>query len=328
MRFTYKPTVNQMINVYLDTNVWIDIARAWYERDSRSPHKDIATYLKDKVAKQSIRLILSHFHCLEMLKYEDKTWRDRLWLFAVSLSGCTGLLNRQCIQDVLIEQAVSRVFNVEPVGSPSDPYTNSALFGFPFGCKSPYTKVILRTQEGWISFWLDMPEETREQLFLGMMNMEQSFIQRRNNLKLSWRKEDYTTRRRAYITSLFFDLQDSYMRAMIKIGKRFREDIESLRLEDKLRLVTEVPTLDVEVALATQHLQQWDRPEEINDIRDIGHLCMSVPYCDIVVTECYWIDKLKREKMDERYNTILLSDISTLITTLTKEETKETDTSI
>jgi hypothetical protein len=39
---------------------------------------------------------------------------------------------------------------------------------------------------------------------------------------------------------------------------------------------------------------------------------MAVPYCDVVVTERYWIDKLRREKMDKKYNTSLLSDICEL----------------
>jgi hypothetical protein len=255
-----------------------------------------------------------------MLKHKDTAWRKQLWRFAVSLCNCTGLLNRQCIQGDLVKQAVFHVFGMTSGTDPLVPYTSSALFGLPFEVSFPLTDAFLCTPEGWTSFWLDMPEETREDLFRGMRDREQSFVGRRNNLKSSWREDDYVTRRRAYIASLLLDFQELYLRAMTKIGKRFPEDIESLRMEDKLRLVTEVPPLDVEVALATQHLQQWDRPEEINDIRDIGHLCMAVPYCDVVVTERYWIDKLRREKLDEKYQTVLLSDISTLATTLEKAE--------
>jgi len=307
-----------MISVYLDTNVWIDIAWAWYGRNSRSRHKAVATYLADSVRRRIVRLPLSYFHCFEMLKHEDHAWRDRLWKFAVSLSNCTGLLNRQCIQDALIEEAVCRIFCVTSGRSQLDPYTNSGLFGLPLEGQFPLTDLCLRTPEGWTSFWLDMPEETREQLFSGLINSERSFVKRRNNLKSSWTDEDYTTRKRAYIARLFLDLQDSYLHATTKIGKR-PEDIESLSMEDKIRLVTEVPPLDVEVGLATQHLQQWDRLEEVNDVRDIGHLCMAIPYCDVVVTERYWVDKIERERMDERYKTILLSDMSDLETTIEKE---------
>jgi hypothetical protein len=104
------------------------------------------------------------------------------------------------------------------------------------------------------------------------------------------------------------DYQQLYADAMNGIGKSLG-DLEALSMEERMSLVTEVPPWDVEVELATQHQQQWDRAEEENDIRDISHLCMAVPYCDVVVTERYWVDKLRRKKMDEKYGTRLISDI-------------------
>jgi hypothetical protein len=157
-----------------------------------------------------------------------------------------------------------------------------------------------------------MPEEMHQHLFNGLSRFEEEFVARRNELKKSWRKCSHSLRKRAHIARLFMDMQDQYLTPMRTLGKR-REDIEFLDMEDRLRLITEVPPLDVEVSLAVQHQQQWDRQEVMNDVRDISHLCMAIPYCDAVITERYWVDKVEREKIDEKYNTIVTSDLSFLL---------------
>jgi hypothetical protein len=292
-----------MISVYLDTYNWMNLAEG----------KDRVTkdFLAMAVQKKIIRLPLSLFHCREIMKAEFSESRDRVWRFAVSLSRCAGLLVRQCIEPDLIEEAVSRVFRAPRTTDRVDPFTDSGLFGLPCGDDFPLTEASLRTPNGWVGFWLEMPASIREKIYSGLREYEQSFIDRRNKLKTSWRNYDYHMRRRAYAASLLLDHQQSYRNALNRIGKSL-DDIETLPMEKRVSLVTEVAPWDVEVALATQHQQQWDRPEKPNDICDIGHLCMAVPYCDVVVTERYWVDKLTREKMDRKYNTRLLSDISEL----------------
>ena len=296
-----------MINVYLDTYNWIDLAEG--------KHRDTVDFLGMAVQKKTIRLPLSFFHCVEIMKGHYRESRDHVWRFAVSLSRCAGLLVRQHIEPDLIEEAVSRVFRVPRVANQVDPYTDSGLFGLPFGNDFPLTEACLHTPDGWIRFWLEMPPNIRDKIYSGLKEHEGSFIERRNKLKTSWRNYDYGMRKRAYAACFLLNYQRSYRNALDKIGRSLN-DIEALPMEQRISLVTEVPPWDVEVALATQHQQQWDRPEEENDICDISHLCMAVPYCDVLVTERYWVDKLRREKMDKKYNTRLLSDISGLPTVL------------
>ena len=161
-------------------------------------------------------------------------------------------------------------------------------------------------------FWLKMPDEILERLYDGLHIHEEAFIQRRNKLKNTFREESYTLRKRAYVAVLFLSMQEHYLKAMDRLGKT-KMDIESLTTEDRIRLVTDVPTLDVEVSLSTQHQQQWDRPEVINDVRDMSHLCMAIPYCDVVITEKYWVDKIQREKLDKKYGTQVSYDFSFLL---------------
>jgi hypothetical protein len=299
-----------MKTIYLDTNKWIDLS--WAHCDVTDKNREVLTYLKNKVQKGEWRLPLSFIHCHEIIKMKDPLNRRRLWEFAVSLSRCCGLLNKQFILDSLIEESVHSVFNVPSNGTKITPFTKNGFFGFDFQSEYPSVMECIQTERGWIDFWLDLPDEKHDQLFEGLKKLESTFVNQRTALKNSSRNDDADIRKRSYIASLLLDYQEKYLLAIGNIGKT-QHDIESLSMQDRIRLITNVPPLDVEVALAVQHQQQWDRREKENDFRDVSQLCLAVPSCDVVLTEKYWIDKLKREKMDKKYGTQLLSDISDLL---------------
>jgi len=159
--------------------------------------------------------------------------------------------------------------------------------------------------------WLNLPDQTLNTLISGLADRESSFLARRNLLKQTHRHVSASMRRRLYCCSLFLDLQDHYLSILGKFGKG-KEAIAALSQDELSALILNIPPLDVEVCLAAQHQQQWDRQEVSNDIRDFSHLCMAVPYCDVVVTEEYWVHKLSREKLDRKYNTTLFSDVCQL----------------
>ncbi len=77
-------------------------------------------------------------------------------------------------------------------------------------------------------------------------------------------------------------------------------------------LLKDMPSLAVDRALRRQTLKNGSRPWSTNDQRDLDHLSISVPYCDIVVTEKHAVDALKRAGLDSRLNTKLLTDLSEL----------------
>jgi len=296
--------------VYLDTNKWIELERAQSENDAS--RRQIVDHVLSQVEKGLLCLPLSITHCDEMVKHGDVKKRGSLWRLATHLSGCCAMLNKPKLLPALIEEAVYKVFGKQLDREPAEVFTRSGLFGLEFKEPLPLTDLLMTTEYGWNHFWLDMPDEMHERLFEGLRVREEAFVKRRNELKETFREESYELRKRAYVAALFLDMQDHYLRSLTRLGKN-KMDIETLTMEDRIRLVTEVPPLDVEVSLATQHQQQWDRPEVINDVRDINHLCMAIPYCDVVITELYWVDKIQREKLDKKYGTQVSNDLSLLL---------------
>jgi hypothetical protein len=297
--------------VYLDTNIWIELERA--QSDDNSSRRQALEHVLNQARNGLLCFPLSYIHCQEMTKHGDVNKRRSLWGFATHLSSCCAMLNKQSLLPLLIQEAVNKVFNIRLDREPVEVFTRSGLFGIELDRQYPPPELLLmNTEYGWNHFWLDMPDNIHECLFEVLRKQEEDFIQRRSRLKINCRTDSYDSRKRAYAASLLFQMQDEYISSLHRLGKK-KTDIDSLTMEDRIRLVTEVPPLDVEISLSTQHQQQWDRPEETNDIRDINHLCMAIPYCDVVITERYWVDKIQREKLDKKYGTQVSSDLSFLL---------------
>lgn len=73
-----------------------------------------------------------------------------------------------------------------------------------------------------------------------------------------------------------------------------------------------LPTALCLFTLLFQRDQQSERDIQVNDIADIWHLTLAIPYSDIVVTERMWASIAKRAKLDEKCNTIILPSLTDL----------------
>ena len=76
--------------------------------------------------------------------------------------------------------------------------------------------------------------------------------------------------------------------------------------------VTDIPSLAVTMAIRDQRLRGGSRSFTGNDARDITHLSVAVPYCDIVVTDKDARNAMKRADLGNRLKTTVLSDLRTL----------------
>ncbi len=56
--------------------------------------------------------------------------------------------------------------------------------------------------------------------------------------------------------------------------------------------------------------EQRSREIDANDVMDVSFLSVTIPYFDIIVTEQFWVDLAKRNRLDQAYCTILLTDLA------------------
>lgn len=82
--------------------------------------------------------------------------------------------------------------------------------------------------------------------------------------------------------------------------------------DDFRSLVRGTPSLDVEVTLKTSLHRDFNHKWTNNDIYDIKALALTIPYCDVVVTDRSMWSHVTRHKLPQRYNTVVFSRLEEL----------------
>jgi hypothetical protein len=71
-------------------------------------------------------------------------------------------------------------------------------------------------------------------------------------------------------------------------------------------LPTRSVTLDLRRDKHAQGQQQW----EPNDLNDMVALPIAAVYCDVVVTERQWVNRMRRAGVAQRFETRLIADLA------------------
>ncbi len=80
-----------------------------------------------------------------------------------------------------------------------------------------------------------------------------------------------------------------------------------------LAFVDDLPTRYVTNVMRSAKHRETQQKWEPNDFVDIVALPVAVVYCDVVVTEKQWANRLRQGKVDQRYSTVLLNDVADLV---------------
>jgi hypothetical protein len=107
------------------------------------------------------------------------------------------------------------------------------------------------------------------------------------------------------------DLRDIYpavVEALLRAGLDPEVFPGLLGARGLLEFVDDLPTRCVTNVLRRSKHMQRQQPWEPNDFIDIVALPVPAVYCDILVTEKQWVHHLRLGKIEERFETQLLSD--------------------
>ena len=112
--------------------------------------------------------------------------------------------------------------------------------------------------------------------------------------------------------------------AIIEIGDIFNEGFEQrggISAADKFFSVgrnelsaryDSMPSFDVSVTLKTSLHRDANHRWKNNDFYDIGALALTIPYCDVVLTDRSMLSHVTRHKLPEKYGTAVLSQLDDL----------------
>lgn len=320
---TFDPTFSGKV-IYLDQKCWINLAKIHYG----SPTEDERIIL-DTIIEASERgsaifpLFMSHVD--ETCRIADPKRRERLASLMVQISN--GYAITPYVEPIM--EAEIRNIVLKKMGVPVIDLRNHVLGkGIPhlLGIKPEIVKRDGSDKKP--------PEEIKKKMFKILNSLEAlKFILTHTNAKESIRRnpincaeqmevirqklheiEDNDFRRRVFFArNVSAMIVPKLVKILIKFGLPKDYIINNdWTLDDMNKFLDNIPTATCQFTLIFQRDQQLQRPIQANDMNDLWFLTLTIPYCDIVVTENMWASISKQAKLDRKYDTIILPSIKEL----------------
>ncbi len=114
------------------------------------------------------------------------------------------------------------------------------------------------------------------------------------------------------IRQLLVEMRDILEEGMTARGAGAWEKFFSASPEDLRSLLTSMPSNNVVVTLKSSLHHDASRQWKNNDMYDIGALALTIPYCDIVVTDREMCSHVARHELGERFDTVVIPQLSEL----------------
>jgi hypothetical protein len=303
--------------IYLDQNKWIQLARA-----AKSPDKcpEVASLLEKAVsAVQGGGLIfpLSATNIYETYKINDQQRRHDLALLQVILSGSLVFRGRYKRLEEELCRVMRDAFGLPPIASERLWFLSTVFF------EAFAEHDDVRLQSTVSAQMLDLVKRhPASALFSYMANASNeeriAAVRKFSAGSEEWRQriearrrrdinEPLSLRRRIYSAMLVVDELELILAAARKAGTPWKT-ISDIGPITTRRLVRDVATYYIEREL-TLRLEGQTRAITENDFRDMQAFCAVFPYADVVIAENQFSNLAKQAKLDEKYETMLSSNI-------------------
>jgi len=314
--------------VYLDQNHWIHLLRANLGKNIDKQTIEVLKKVRKTSENNTAIFPISNQHLIETYKKKNPKKRDEMLDFMVDISKGYAIVWYLAIQNFEIRQAL-----LKKVGLPfQDPKE------FVIGQGIPYImgkKPSIRGKNGKKT---NMPKMLQKKVIENIYSIE--------TFKTCIKNHDYINAVRDHIKT-----EEDLVKRIEECIKKDKEFIKDKRLRKKytfLRLskdiiVPEMVKFSKELCYDHQEVMPWGVSEKWvydfledmrsiytswvltfrrdvqcngkikrSDIHDISALCMAIPYCDIVVTEKMWAYLVKKERLDQLYDTVILDSLNEL----------------
>jgi hypothetical protein len=153
------------------------------------------------------------------------------------------------------------------------------------------------------------PNRVRQKQFISEVGYENALAA--ENLRAVRKLYAKDMHRRAQFAGYTYEFHDQIRTVLTSIGRTV-DDFISLGVDGLVQFWSLVPSLDVDCELTLYRDRQWSRKIPANDVRDIGHLALAIPYSDVVAVERFWAGALEETGLAEKYQFAVCSDLTEL----------------
>lgn len=315
-----------MKTVYLDQNKWIDLARLKVSKKTGSD--SVYQKILENVEAKKWCVPISVIHLMETIKRADKKSRKDVLDVMTELSKGYSLLSFRDVEEAEVVNAFANYHNKKKIVS------FSAIKALPF-----YALGAIPTLSGCENLPQHVQSELKSILSLCMTNpklfyniisfldspkIEQSDKEDEKAYLLAMEEERKDIlnkppefRYKIYLVKNILEivLKKYYSRIsdLFSLTKETFLPPDALSDEKKTQAFLEsMPSIDLRVKLNYDLLVDKSYKFQPHDSFDILFLATAVPYCDIVVTERTWVHRIKKLKLNDKYNTTMLSNLDDL----------------
>lgn len=312
--------------VFLDQNHWIYLAKAFWGKPHKEAHWPLPVKLLNEVESDRLRLPVSTIHMIELLRAENPGRRRRLSEVFELFSRGWFVASWSRVLPIEIHRAV-----VETLGDGLDtPMPDVFGKGFLFGLGpreraellKRWTEVELQAFQtiaalpGAVLELLTFPNEVgRTRQKERISELDHQYAEAAEDLRSVRKPYPHYMHRRAQHARYTVDLQNHILAALHSVG-RTPEDFVGLGVDGLSQFWASVPSLDVDCELTLYRDRQWHRSVQPNDVRDLGHLVLAIPYCDAVLVERFWGRAIKETGLGNKYNVEVYTDLEELTSSL------------
>jgi hypothetical protein len=308
--------------VFLDQNHWIYLARAYRGKPHRPAHKDLLAPLLAAVNRDELRLPINYLHLIELAR--ESRDRRRIDLGAIfelfargwHVAAWSHILPRE------LDRAVARVLELATIPPLPEVFGRGLFFGLP-----PSSREQLRHEFGPSAFAqleriaglpgaiLDVvsspDEENRHKQNASIAARAVKDTEAIEKDRQASRSESREVLRRVKMAEYIRSFHEQLGASLSSVGHNL-DSFFSRGPEFAVRFWSEVPSLHVDCELTLYRDRQWSRAVEPNDIIDIAHIALTVPYCAAVVVERFWARALKETGVAQKYGTAVCTDLEEL----------------
>jgi hypothetical protein len=308
--------------VFLDQNHWIYLAKDFWGKPHKPAHAGISEGLLARVERDQIRLPLNVIHLIELLRHESPDKRERLarvfelfsrgWFFAAWAD----------IIPIEIARAVAQTFDPASICSSPEVFGRGVLFGIGARGRKELLNGRADANLRYLSWFAAQPGALLD--LLTYPNEGGRCVQKQRIselgardaaaaevLRIARKPSPKPVHRRAQYAGYTADHLDQIVVDLRAVGRSV-DDFMALGADGLTEFWSRVPSLDADCELTLYRDRQWPRAIHPNDIRDLGHLALAIPYCSTVVVERFWARAIQETGLAKKYGVAVCADLSEL----------------
>ena len=331
----------RVLRVYLDQNKWIDLAKAAHGTPGGERYEDVLALARAAVGNGSVSFPLDTSRYMETAKRTD--WRSRQELVATmaELSRFHAVAPQQAVLPAELDLALQAI-----CGRPETPRT-AQVFGvgadhafgggidvgrilslheglpLPAGVRSQIEAEMRAAAEHALLLGPapDDPAGAEHRRLMALMTQDAEFAAGRAALAARLTEQGYDKKERldrAMLASQLQDILRPVVEALVHADIEPDSFFDTLGRDGLTAFLRDLPSRAVTIDLLRDKHAQGEQAWDPNDLNDVVSLPIAAVYCDVVVTEKQWKNRMLRAKVDRRYGTVLLSDLTLLAPVLSE----------